>query len=74
MWPPLKKVDISDNALRYLPASLVGRWDKLEELDLMNNEWSCDCDNQYLVSCWQSRDARVRVHARAIGRDREHDR
>lgn len=49
VWPPLKKVDISDNALRYLPASLVGRWDKLEELDLMNNEWSCDCDNQYLI-------------------------
>ncbi|XP_014489321.1 PREDICTED: leucine-rich repeat neuronal protein 2-like [Dinoponera quadriceps] len=48
-WPPLKKLIISDNALRYLPAMLVGRWDKLEELDLMNNEWSCDCNNQFLV-------------------------
>lgn len=45
----MKKLDISDNALRYLPALLVGRWDMLEELDLMNNEWSCDCENQYLV-------------------------
>ncbi|EFN84842.1 Leucine-rich repeat neuronal protein 2 [Harpegnathos saltator] len=49
MWPPLKKLDISDNALQYLPAMLVGRWDNLEELDLMNNEWSCDCNNQFLV-------------------------
>ncbi|KZC10349.1 PREDICTED: leucine-rich repeat neuronal protein 3-like [Dufourea novaeangliae] len=49
-WPPLKKLDLSDNALRYLPVHLVGAsWDNLEELDLMNNKWSCDCDNQYLI-------------------------
>lgn len=29
---------------------LVGRWDKLEELRLTDNQWSCDCRNQYLVS------------------------
>ncbi|XP_043665773.1 platelet glycoprotein V-like [Vespula pensylvanica] len=50
LWPPLKILDLSDNALRYLPSQLVGRWDRLEELDLMNNEWSCDCDNQYLIN------------------------
>lgn len=50
MWPPLKKLDLSDNALRYLPQQLVARWDWLEKLDLMNNKWSCDCNNQYLVS------------------------
>ncbi|XP_043502287.1 leucine-rich repeats and immunoglobulin-like domains protein 3 [Polistes fuscatus] len=49
VWPPLKILDLSDNALRYLPSQLVESWDKLEELDLMNNEWSCDCDNQYLI-------------------------
>ncbi|XP_031827427.1 podocan-like protein 1 [Nomia melanderi] len=49
-WPPLKKLDLSDNALRYLPVHLVGAsWDTLEELDLMNNKWSCDCNNQYLI-------------------------
>ncbi|XP_033325187.2 extracellular matrix protein 2 [Megalopta genalis] len=49
-WPPLKKLDLSDNALRYLPVHLVGAdWDTLEELDLMNNKWSCDCHNQYLI-------------------------
>ncbi|KAK2580065.1 hypothetical protein KPH14_012349 [Odynerus spinipes] len=49
VWPPLKGLYLSDNALRYLPSQLVARWDKLEELDLMNNQWSCDCDNQYLI-------------------------
>ncbi|XP_015181798.1 PREDICTED: leucine-rich repeat neuronal protein 1-like [Polistes dominula] len=49
VWPPLKILDLSDNALRYLPSQLVESWDKLKELDLMNNEWSCDCDNQYLI-------------------------
>lgn len=50
MWPPLKKLNLASNALRYLPMLLVGRWDKLKELRLMNNQWSCDCGNQYLVS------------------------
>ncbi|CAK9798198.1 Leucine-rich repeat neuronal protein 2 [Anthophora plagiata] len=49
VWPPLKKLYLSDNALRYLPQQFVARWDRLEELDLMNNKWSCDCDNQYLI-------------------------
>ncbi|XP_043595808.1 leucine-rich repeat neuronal protein 3-like [Bombus pyrosoma] len=49
VWPPLKKLDLSDNALRYLPQQLVARWDWLEKLDLMNNKWSCDCNNQYLI-------------------------
>ncbi|XP_076302372.1 CD180 antigen-like [Lasioglossum baleicum] len=48
-WPPLKKLDLSDNALRYLPQQFVARWDWLEELNLMNNKWSCDCNNQYLI-------------------------
>lgn len=50
VWPPLKNLDISNNALRHLPSQLVARWDRLEELDLMNNEWNCDCNNQYLIS------------------------
>ncbi|XP_026673875.1 leucine-rich repeat neuronal protein 3-like [Ceratina calcarata] len=49
VWPPLKRLDLSDNALRYLPQRFVEKWDLLEELDLMNNKWSCDCDNQYLI-------------------------
>ncbi|KYQ59047.1 Leucine-rich repeat neuronal protein 2 [Trachymyrmex zeteki] len=49
MWPPLKKLNMASNALRYLPMLLVGRWDNLEELCLTGNQWSCDCDNQYLI-------------------------
>ncbi|XP_018402021.1 PREDICTED: leucine-rich repeats and immunoglobulin-like domains protein 2 [Cyphomyrmex costatus] len=49
MWPPLKKLNMASNALRYLPMLLVGRWDKLEELRLTGNQWSCDCNNQYLI-------------------------
>ncbi|XP_017792437.1 PREDICTED: leucine-rich repeat neuronal protein 2-like isoform X2 [Habropoda laboriosa] len=49
VWPHLKKLDLSNNALRYLPQQFLARWDWLEELDLMNNKWSCDCDNQYLI-------------------------
>ena len=49
VWPPLKKLDLSDNALRYLPTHFVASWDSLEELNLMNNKWGCDCNNQYLI-------------------------
>ncbi|KAH0945251.1 hypothetical protein HN011_008533 [Eciton burchellii] len=49
IWPPLKKFLVKSNALRHLPMLLVGRWDKLEELDLRYNHWSCDCKNQYLI-------------------------
>lgn len=49
-WPPLKKLDLSSNALRYLPMLFFDRWDRLEELHLMHNRWSCDCQNQHLVS------------------------
>ncbi|XP_011499664.1 PREDICTED: TLR4 interactor with leucine rich repeats-like [Ceratosolen solmsi marchali] len=48
-WPPLKVLNISNNALHYLSATLVARWDKLQELHIMSNNWNCDCDNQYLI-------------------------
>ncbi|XP_012529913.1 slit homolog 1 protein [Monomorium pharaonis] len=48
-WPPLKKLYLASNALRYLPMLLVPRWNNLEELRLMNNQWSCDCDNENLI-------------------------
>ncbi|KMQ91340.1 leucine-rich repeat neuronal protein 1-like protein [Lasius niger] len=49
VWPSLKKLDLSSNALQYLPILLLDRWDSLEELHLMHNRWSCDCRNQYLI-------------------------
>lgn len=50
MWPPLRKLNVESNALQTLSMLLVSRWDKLEELRLTDNQWSCDCRNQYLVS------------------------
>ncbi|XP_053994557.1 leucine-rich repeat neuronal protein 3-like [Hylaeus volcanicus] len=52
MWPPLKELVLSDNALQYLPQYLLLRWDLLEKLDLTNNKWSCDCNNQYLAATY----------------------
>ncbi|CAG5103225.1 Similar to LRRN1: Leucine-rich repeat neuronal protein 1 (Homo sapiens) [Cotesia congregata] len=50
-WPPLKILDLSNNALKYLSANLLGgMWHKLEKLILLNNDWSCDCQNQYLIT------------------------
>jgi len=49
VWPPLKKLNVASNALQYLPMLLISRWDKLEELRLTDNQWSCDCRNQYLI-------------------------
>ncbi|XP_074110663.1 uncharacterized protein LOC141534918 isoform X1 [Cotesia typhae] len=51
IWPPLKTLDLSNNALKYLSANLLGgMWHKLEKLILLNNDWSCDCQNQYLIT------------------------
>ncbi|XP_025204556.1 leucine-rich repeat-containing protein 70-like [Melanaphis sacchari] len=50
LWPPIKKLDLSYNALGYLDSRLLGRWDTLEELNLQGNKWICDCVNQWLVS------------------------
>ncbi|KAF7987842.1 hypothetical protein HCN44_003705 [Aphidius gifuensis] len=49
IWPQLKILDISNNALKYLPSDLIARWDKLEYLSIINNDWVCDCDNQDLI-------------------------
>ncbi|XP_015588919.1 leucine-rich repeat neuronal protein 1 [Cephus cinctus] len=49
VWPPIRRLELGNNALMYLPAGLIARWDNLEVLDLSDNKWSCDCDNQYLI-------------------------
>ncbi|XP_075215736.1 CD180 antigen-like isoform X2 [Lycorma delicatula] len=50
IWPPLKRLYLSHNQLRYLESNLVGRWDLLDSLDLQENPWVCDCKNQWMVS------------------------
>lgn len=54
-WPRLKKLHLSNNALEYLPSGLLARWDQLEEMHVVNNPWSCDCENQHFVSLFRAR-------------------
>lgn len=46
--PLLKTLELSNNSLEHLSLEMA-QWDKLEELHLMNNQWSCDCGNDDLV-------------------------
>ncbi|KAJ8687951.1 hypothetical protein QAD02_023746 [Eretmocerus hayati] len=48
-WPSMKKLHLVNNSLRYLPFTLIARWDLLEELHVTNNKWSCDCINQHFI-------------------------
>ncbi|XP_014227023.1 toll-like receptor 13 [Trichogramma pretiosum] len=49
VWPKLKTLNISGNALRYLRSGLIARWDDVNELHALGNNWSCDCENQYFI-------------------------
>lgn len=48
--PPITKLYLSYNKLGYLHTHLLSRWDRLEVLDLQNNPWVCDCQNQWILS------------------------
>ncbi|XP_014210826.1 toll-like receptor 13 [Copidosoma floridanum] len=48
-WPLIKALDLSNNALKYLPDNLIARWDDVKQLHLKDNQWHCDCDNQNLI-------------------------
>ncbi|XP_065200926.1 leucine-rich repeat neuronal protein 1-like isoform X2 [Planococcus citri] len=50
VWPPLKVLVLNNNALRYIESHLVSRWESLKVIDLQQNPWMCDCENQWLVS------------------------
>ncbi|XP_072381559.1 CD180 antigen-like isoform X1 [Diabrotica undecimpunctata] len=49
IWPPLKKLHIGNNKLSYIDSDIVARWDSLTELDIRDNPWTCDCENQWLI-------------------------
>ncbi|CAH0392554.1 unnamed protein product [Bemisia tabaci] len=49
-WPPLKKLILDNNRLRYLDQEFLDQWDKLDVIDLRGNDWSCDCENQWIVT------------------------
>lgn len=40
---------LQNNNLSILESTLVGRWDNMEEVDLSNNPWLCDCKTQWII-------------------------
>ncbi|CAG9815183.1 unnamed protein product [Phaedon cochleariae] len=49
VWPPIKKLYIGNNKLAYLDSDIIARWDSLSELDIRDNPWTCECENQWLI-------------------------
>lgn len=45
----LFQLHLGNNKLSYLDSAIVGRWDKLAELDIRGNPWVCECENQWLI-------------------------
>lgn len=49
VWPPIKALYLHNTNISNLDSHLIGRWDEMEVVDIRNNPWSCNCDNQWLV-------------------------
>lgn len=43
------QVFLQNNKLTYIEYDLVLKWDSLTELDIRDNPWTCECENQWLV-------------------------
>lgn len=46
---PALQLYLQNNNLSILEHELVGRWDNMEEVDLSNNPWLCDCKTQWII-------------------------
>uniref|UniRef100_A0A2M4AQC4 Putative conserved plasma membrane protein n=1 Tax=Anopheles triannulatus TaxID=58253 RepID=A0A2M4AQC4_9DIPT len=49
-WPPVRRLFLHNNALKYLDAQLLVQWDAMEVIDIRVNPWACDCTNRWVVS------------------------
>ncbi|KAK6645203.1 hypothetical protein RUM43_001479 [Polyplax serrata] len=50
-WPNLVKLDISDNALKYIDHNLLMPvWTTLKHINILGNPLVCDCENQWIVT------------------------
>ena len=45
----IQKIGLQFNKLQHLPETLL-LWDKLKELELRGNQWTCDCDLDWMAS------------------------
>uniref|UniRef100_A0A1B6C1M7 LRRCT domain-containing protein n=1 Tax=Clastoptera arizonana TaxID=38151 RepID=A0A1B6C1M7_9HEMI len=50
IWPPIIKLFLNNNKLGYLDSQLLMQWERVMYLNIQNNPWICDCNNQWLVS------------------------
>lgn len=48
-WPRVKRMYLHNNNLSSLDSSLLARWDDMEVVDIRQNPWICDCDNQWVI-------------------------
>lgn len=44
------QLHLHKNKLSYLDSDIVARWDELLELDIRDNPWTCECENQWLIT------------------------
>lgn len=49
IWPPIGKLYLRNNKLAYLDRHLIVKWEGLSDLDLTDNPWACECENQWMV-------------------------
>ncbi|XP_058062050.1 leucine-rich repeat neuronal protein 3 [Anopheles bellator] len=50
IWPPVRRLYLHNNDLKYLDAQLLVQWDSMEVIDIRVNPWACDCSNRWVVS------------------------
>lgn len=49
MKNPYFQLYLGNNKLSYLDSDIVARWDGLSELNINENPWTCECENQWLI-------------------------
>ncbi|XP_066252048.1 leucine-rich repeat neuronal protein 1-like [Euwallacea similis] len=48
-WPQIRKLYLQNNKLSYLKSDFIARWDSLTDLDVRDNPWTCECENDWMV-------------------------
>ncbi|XP_044260532.1 protein flightless-1-like [Tribolium madens] len=48
-WPPIKKLFLQNNKLASIDMEIILNWKDLDALDLTENAWTCECENQWMI-------------------------
>jgi hypothetical protein len=49
IWPSMRILYLHNNNITTLDSHLIGRWDEMEVVDIRQNPFSCDCENQWII-------------------------